>query len=81
VPLSSAGKWYRLTANDALEGKQTDCTPVPDDVIREVLRDLRDVWIRGEYMHGLDLGRIDNVFLVAPVGTVEQKPAIPSPKR
>jgi hypothetical protein len=66
VPLSGAGKWYRLGDSGALEGKQADRTPVSDDVIREVLTDLREVWIRAEYMHGRDQGRMDNVFFMTP---------------
>ena len=66
IPLHAAGKWYRLVGTAALEGKPTDQTPVSDDVIREVLSDLRDVWIRSEYLHGDDIGRLDNVLIEAP---------------
>jgi hypothetical protein len=66
VPLSAAGKWYRLPEAIVLDGKHTDRTPVSEDVIREVLSDLREVWIRAEYMHGRDLGRLDNVMLITP---------------
>jgi hypothetical protein len=72
VPLSTAGKWYRLAEAGALEGKQVDRTPVSEAVIRAVLSDLRDVWIRAEYMHGLDLGRLDNVLLMTPPTAVEK---------
>ena len=80
VPLSAAGKWYRLAEKGALEGKQTDRTPVSEDVIRAVLADLREVWIRAEYMHGLDRGRLDNVLLVAPADAAEKtKPETSEP--
>ena len=71
VPFSEAGKWYRLDDAGALEGKQVDRTPVSDEVIHAVLADLRSVWIRAEYMHGRDLGRMDNVFLMAAANVKE----------
>jgi hypothetical protein len=70
VPLDSRGKWYRFVGDrDSLEGKQKDRTPVSDDVIREVLADLRDMWIRAEYLRGEDTGRLDNVLFIAPDGS------------
>jgi hypothetical protein len=66
IPLNAAGKWYRLSNNRALEGLQTDRVPVSGDAIRKILSDLDTIWIRAEYLHGYDIGRLDNVLLVAP---------------
>jgi hypothetical protein len=72
VPLSAAGKWYRLPENASLDGTHSDKTPVSDEVIREVLSDLRDMWIRAEHMHGRDTGRLDNVQLLVPIAAPKE---------
>jgi hypothetical protein len=66
IPLNAAGKWYRLSENRALEGLQTDRVPVSEETIRAVLSNLDSIWIRAEYLHGYDIGRLDNVMLLAP---------------
>lgn len=66
IPLNASGKWYRLSQDRALEGLQTDRTPVSDDTLRAILSNLDSIWIRAEYLHGYDIGRLDNVLLVTP---------------
>ena len=74
VRLDATAKWYRFVGDrNSLEGKQTDRTPVSDDVVREVLSDLREMWIRAEYLRGEDYGRLDNVLFIAPNSSVSGK--------
>jgi hypothetical protein len=74
IPLDATGKWYRIPLGELVpEDPHYDRTPVDDKVIREVLTNLTDMWIRAEYWHGDDIGRLDNVQFVAPKSPVSKE--------
>lgn len=67
TPMNPDIDWtsYSITLSASAGWMLNDDSPAPESVIRDVLADLEDIQIRGEFVNGPDTGGLDNVVLNA----------------
>ena len=82
IPLNMAAGWYRLEVVDGwYHQKRSDCVPASESDLEQVLSNLTDLRIRGEYFYGPDAARLDNVRLVPPAEMNSAQSVKPSEKK
>lgn len=69
IPMQPAPGWS-VVANDCLELQALDCDPATESDFHLVMSNLSSLNIRGDWISGADIGRLDNVNLVPEPGTL-----------